>query len=133
MDAVTVVDNEFATLTYHPDSKIVHHVFHKPIGGQEFRNILNSGVDLLHKYGAQKWLSDDRENSALPQEDTDWSMTDWFPRARSAGWQYWALVVPPDILARMNLKEFVDMYYEQGLRIMVFTNPDEAKTWLENH
>jgi hypothetical protein len=30
----------------------------------------------------------------------------------------------------MNLKEFVDSYSEQGLRIAVFTDPEEAKKWL---
>lgn len=92
---------------------------------------MNSGAELLEKHKAAKWLSDDRENSALSPEDTQWSMENWFPRAKAAGWKFWALVVPPDIMARMNLKEFVDSYYEQGLRIMVFSEPQEAQAWLE--
>jgi hypothetical protein len=128
--SVTVLDNEYATLKYHPDTKIVHHVFHKPISGAEFRNVLNEGVKLLQQYGAHKWLSDDRNNSALSDEDTEWSKTDWFPRAQAAGWRFWALVVPADLMARLNLKEFVDTYYELGLRTMVFTEPEEARKWL---
>ncbi len=132
MADLTVIDNEFATLVYHEEMKIVHHTFHKAISGEEFRAILNAGAGLLQKYGAQKWLSDDRNNSALTPEDTLWSKTDWFPRAFQAGWKYWALVVPPDIAARMNLKEFVDTYYELGLRTMVFVEPEEALEWLES-
>jgi hypothetical protein len=130
MSAQTIINNEYATLFYHPDTKIVHHTFHKPIGGDHFRSILNTGVETMGKNGAQKWLSDDRNNAAMSQEDTDWSQADWFPRAMKAGWKFWAIVVPHDIMGRMNMKEFVDMYYEQGLRIMVFTNPDEAMKWL---
>jgi hypothetical protein len=126
-----VVQNAYATLVYHPEKKIVHHMFHQAIGGQEFRQVLTTGIELLKKHGAVKWLSDDRQNSALSPEDSEWAMGEWFPNAKSAGWKFWALVVPADILARMNLKQFVDSYYEQGLRIMVFTNPEEAMTWLE--
>ena len=131
MSAITILNNDYATLMYYPDKKIVHHVFHKPISGPEFRSVLNKGADLLQEHGAAKWLSDDRNNSALSSEDTEWSKTVWFPRAAAAGWKFWALVVPPDLMARMNLKEFVDTYYEQGLRTMVFVDPQEALEWLE--
>ena len=130
MSEIEIIKNEFATLVYHPESKIIHHTFHQPIGGDKFREVLNTGTDALEKYGASKWLSDDRGNSALSQEDTDWSMNFWFPRAIKAGWKFWALVVPQDLLARMNLKEFVDSYYDKGLRIMVFNGPEEAMQWL---
>jgi hypothetical protein len=108
----------------------MHHTFHKPISGPEFRTVLDEGAAALLKYGACKWLSDDRNNSALSPEDTEWSKTNWFPRAAAAGWKFWALVVPSDLMARMNLKVFVDTYYELGLRTMVFTDPDKAMEWL---
>jgi hypothetical protein len=57
-------------------------------------------------------------------------MQDWFPRVLQSGWKFWALVVPEDVKARMNLTQFVQSYYEQGLRIMVFTEPVEATEWL---
>jgi hypothetical protein len=127
---ITIIQNEYATLVYHPDTKIVHHTFHKPIGGEKFRDILNTGTKTLAENKASKWLSDDRGNSALSREDTEWSKENWFPRAVKAGWVYWALVVPQDIMARLNLKEFVDSYLDQGLRIRVFSKPEEAMKWL---
>jgi hypothetical protein len=130
MPKTAIIDNEFATLVYHSDTKIVHHTFHKPISGVEFRKVLNTGAETLQKYGASKWLSDDRGNIALPPDDTEWSKKDWFPRAVKAGWKFWALVVPQDIMARMNLKEFIDEYHEQGLVVKVFTTPDDALQWL---
>lgn len=129
-DTMTLIKNTYASLVYLPTKKIVHHTFHQPIGGQAFRDVLNTGAETLEKYHASKWLSDDRENAALSPEDTEWSKTNWFPRAVKAGWKYWALVVPQDIMAQLNLKEFVDSYFEQGLNIMVFTDPKEAMEWL---
>lgn len=128
----TVIDHELATLIYYPDSKIVHHIFHKPISGEPFREIVNTGVELLQKNGAIKWLSDDRTNTAFPDDDTEWGKVHWFPRALEAGWKYWALIVPPDVAARMNLKEFVDTFSQQGLRIMLFATTEDALEWLIN-
>jgi hypothetical protein len=132
MPEMKILSNEYATLVYYPDTKIVHHTFHQQIGGERFREVLNKGAETLEKYKATKWLSDDRKNSALSKEDTEWSKTNWFPRSIKAGWKYWALVVPQDILGQLNMKEFVDSYFEQGLRIMVFSKPEEAKQWLIN-
>jgi hypothetical protein len=126
------IQNEYVTLVYYPDKKIVHHTFHKPVPSKDLRAILNGGTELLQKHGACKWLSDDRGNGPLSAEDTEWAMSDWSPRSIKAGWKFWALVVPESVKARMNLKEFVDLYFQKGLRIMVFTQLDEAMEWLES-
>ena len=133
MSTMTIIDNEFATLKYYPETKIVHHVFHKPIFGAAFREVLDEGIELLKKYGAQKWLSDDRQNMALPPDDSEWAKIDWFSRAAEAGWKYWALVVPPyDLMAQQNYNEFIDNVFEQGVRTMVFTEPESALAWLKD-
>jgi hypothetical protein len=130
--STTVIDNEFATLFYHEDTKVVHHSFKKAIAGEALRNLLLTGVDVLKKNEAHKWLSDDRGMDApLPDEDTAWAQAEWFPRAKEAGWQYWALVVPAEVKSRINLSEFVFNYAQQGLRVAVFTQPEEAMKWLE--
>lgn len=130
MADITLIENDYATLVYHSDSKIVHHTFHKPISGQYLRDVLNMGIDTLNKYNATKWLSDDRNNSAMPPEDSDWSLNDWYPRAAQSGWKYWAMVVPNDIMGRMDVKRYIEINFERGIRVMVFTNPEEAMTWL---
>ena len=76
------------------DNKIVHHTIHAPVGGQTLRDALESGTAALAKYGACKWLSDDRKNGPLPEEEREWGFVDWNRRTMDAGWKYWALVVP---------------------------------------
>jgi hypothetical protein len=131
MSETTIIDNEYVTLCYYPDKKIVHHKFHKFIHGPAFRDVLNTGVGILKKHGARKWLSDDRNNSALPQEDLKWARTEWFPRTVKAGWKYWALVQPEKIVGQMNMKRVVKDYSEKGVIVQVFLDPEEAMTWLE--
>lgn len=130
MSSNIVFQNEDATLMYHDTDKIVHHEFHRPIASETFRQVLNMGVDIFKNHEATKWLSDDRKNGALSDDDSTWAKTDWFPRVLGAGWKFWALVVPEDIMARMNLVQFVSPYMEMGLMVRVFTKPEDALGWL---
>jgi hypothetical protein len=77
-------------------------------------------------------LSDDRNNSALAQNDVAWSKTDWFPRVMKAGWKYWALVQPEKVIGQMNMDRIVKDYSEKGLTVKIFSDPDEAMKWLES-
>jgi hypothetical protein len=129
---VTVLKNEFATVWYHPDGKIVHHQFHKFIYGQAFRDVLTKGAEIFEQHGATKWLSDDRNNSALPAEDSDWGVQVWTPRVLKSGWKYWAVVMPEKVIGQMNMRRFVEMYSEMGVIVKVFSSPDEALAWLRN-
>lgn len=67
-----IVDNEFVTVWVYPDKKIVRHEFHKFIYGETFRDALTKGAEAFEKHHCVKWLSDDRNNSALLPEDTEW-------------------------------------------------------------
>ncbi|NLX09156.1 MAG: hypothetical protein GXY36_05835 [Chloroflexi bacterium] len=131
MSTITVLDNAHLTLMYHPDKKIVHHIYKPPIGGKYLKEGLNVGLDLLREHGACKWLSDNRAIDGHTEEETHWINTDWLPRVIEVGWKCWALVVPHSIKARMNMSEFVQAFYDMGVRVMVFTDPDEAMEWLD--
>lgn len=132
VDPITIVDNEFVTVWYHPDKRIVHHQFHKFMYGETLRDALNAGTEAMQKYNAHKWLSDDRKNSAIPKDDQDWGNTDWFPRTKAAGWKYWAIVQPENVIGQLNIKRIAQNYTEQGVVTRFFSDPDEAMTWLES-
>jgi hypothetical protein len=128
----TILDNEFATLVYHTDKQIVHHKFHKEIGGEHFREVLNKGLEVFQQEQASKWLSDDRKNSALQPDDSNWGLSDWSPRVIAAGWKYWAIVMPERVLGQMNMQRFAKAYKEQGVTVQAFSDPDEAMLWLQS-
>lgn len=132
MTAQTIIHTNKASLYYHKDKNLIHHRFYSQLDSFHLRKILNQGVDLIHKHNSSKWLSDNREIGPHSEEDTLWINTDWLPRAIKAGWKYWALVVPDNFIARVNMQEFVDTFYNMGIRVMVFTEVDEAMSWIEN-
>ena len=132
MSSTIIIDNEYATLQYHFDKKIVHHKWKQWIPSKHFREVLTKGAEAFEKYGAQKWLSDDRGNGALLPEDAEWATTTWSPRVMEANWKYWAIVMPEKVIGQMNMKQFIKMYSEMGVTVQTFTDPDEAMTWLES-
>ncbi|GAK59393.1 hypothetical protein U27_06377 [Candidatus Vecturithrix granuli] len=128
---ITILDNEFVAIWYYPDKKIVHHQFHKFLHGKVLREALSEGTKALQKYGAHKWLSDDRENSAIPKDDQEWSDTNWFPQTKAAGWKYWAIVQPESVIGQLNITRIARKRVEQGVITKFFSDPEEAMAWLE--
>jgi hypothetical protein len=131
MPSQTIIDNPFVTLWFHPEKRIVHHQIHKFVAGAPFREMLLAGTELMKKRQAQKWLSDDRSNSALRKEDLDWSEVEWAPATAKAGWKYWAIVQPEKILAMVAMERLTEKYASLGVTAKIFTDPVSAMNWLE--
>ena len=132
MPKETIIENEYASLWYYPEQKIVHHKFHKFIFGEKFQEIMMKGADIFEEKGCVKWLSDDRNNSALPQEDLAWGEANWKPRVLNAGWKYWALVMPDKSAGKLAMRPLVEQYLKEGVTVEIFDDSDEAFKWLES-
>jgi len=129
-----IIENDSIVVWFHPDSGIIHHEMRGYTKGTNFREALTAGADVMerHKGRADKWLSDDRGNFVLPDDDEQWAKTIWFPRVRKAGWKYWAIVKPRAIAAQLNMNRFAEMYSNLGIQTKVFTEVDAAVTWLRS-
>ena len=127
-----VLNNQNVTMKYYPESKILHHEMHKFFFGQDFRDVMNKGVEVFRQYGARKWLSDDRKVSAWSQEDLAWGDNDWFPRMAMSGWKYWAIIMPEKAIGQITMKKMADRYTARGVQTRIFPSPEEAKKWLES-
>ncbi len=125
------LDTDYAKLWFYPEVGIIHHQFLRPIEGDEFRSVLMNGLELLIEHGAQKWLSDDRNNSLLLPEDADWAKIVWQPQAYDAGWRYWAVLPPLKARGKINMEWIMgDILQEQKVDIRCFDDPDDAWDWL---
>jgi hypothetical protein len=129
--AIVTIDDESASLKFHPQYKIVHHELRAFIHGARLRTVLDKGLELFQQHGATKWLSDDRGNGPLTEADTDWCLNDWAPRVLKAGWKFWAVVMPTKVIGQMNMKRWIATYAEQGVTARAFSDPDEAFQWLK--
>jgi hypothetical protein len=124
--------NDSITVWYDPAVGMVRHQMHKFTRGDEFRGALEAGAGALEKHGGNKWLSDDRAHIVLPAEDEEWAKTIWFPRVKAAGWKYWAIVKPEKAIAQLNMKRFIEMYEPLGITARMFSDLEEARSWLHS-
>lgn len=132
MPNTTVLDNDYCTMWYYPDKKIVHHKIKKFIFGEVFYKMLLTGTDLMQKHHASKWLSDDRGVPVLRNEDIEWGAVNWFPQTVKAGWKYWAIMIPEQPIGKMNLEGLAERYGKMGVTARFFSDLDEAFKWLES-
>lgn len=132
MQTSILIENEFVTLRYSPDKRILYHTVQQPVDEEVFKSSLNKGVEMIEENHIQKWLSDDRQNGPFSAAFSEWAINDWIPRAIKAGWKYWANVVPDKLNAANTLTPFIEHLHEKGLRMALFTNIEEAMAWLEN-
>jgi hypothetical protein len=100
--------------------------------GEEFREVVNAGVDLLLQKKTKRWLGDLRYLGAVTQEDLKWSEQSWFPRATEGGMAYLALVSPRKIVAQMAVRSFINKVNDRDLEIANFDDVDKAKAWLRS-
>ena len=128
---ITHLENDHASLWLYPDEGIIHHKFHKPTCGEEFQKVLMTGLQVMKDYKARKWLSDDRNNTNLPAEDSAWSQDIWLPSAVKAGWKYWAMLPPVKARGRINIERLTSYVVERHrITVKTFSNPDDAWAWL---
>jgi hypothetical protein len=128
---ITLIENDYACLWYYPDSGIIHHKFLQPVSGDRFREVLTAGLGPLQEHGAQKWLSDDRNNAILSADDSAWSQEYWLPLALQAGWKYWAMLPPLRSRAQLNITRLAEYVGEIcNVEIKLFSDPDTARNWL---
>ncbi len=130
-DNMIILDNEYITISYLPDKKTIYHTVHQPISGQQLRDALLVGFQALQDYGCHKWLSDDRKNGPMSDEDREWGEINLNRRSLEAGWKYWALVVPEMLVAAGSMAPTIEAMHGLGLRMMVFSNVEEAFKWLD--
>jgi hypothetical protein len=125
-----IAENEYVTLRYIEAQNYLYHTVHKPVDETVFMASLDRGVDFMQQHHVQKWLSDDRLNGPFSEVFSQWAINDWIPRSIQAGWKYWANVVPVEINAAGTLGPFIEVLYDMGLRMMVFSKLEEAQAWI---
>jgi hypothetical protein len=118
------------TVWHYPTPGVIHHQVHAPCADQIFREALTAGTDAMMLRHADRWLSDDRANGPLTADDEDWATKVWFPRTQLAGWRYWAMVMPTQVLGQLDVMHYVELYRAQGIVTKVFDQPDEAFAWI---
>lgn len=130
-DHKVVLENEHITLWYYPELKIVHHQMVMTPSSDEFRELLNRGAETLERFGAIKWMSDDRGNTLLRPDDEEWADSVWLPRVLAAGFKFWAIVLPATAIGKLNMQRLADQHARRGITSRIEKAPRPAFEWLK--
>jgi hypothetical protein len=128
---VVALENEYVTVACNPETGIVEHVTHRFLVSEVFRQALLAGLELMRAHGATKWLSDERLNGAISNEDVEWGAAVWRPRAVALGLTCWALVLPRSTFGSARARRIVEEERSWGLPCEVFEEREAARRWLE--
>ncbi len=128
---IVALENEYVTVVCDPEAGIVEHVTHRFLVSEAFRQALLLGLELMREHGATKWLSDERLNGAISNEDVEWGATVWRPRAVALGLTCWAVVLPRSAFGSLRARRIVEEERRWGLTCEVFEEPDAARRWLD--
>ena len=126
-------DHQLITVWYHERLEIIHHQIHATIEREAcgvFVDALETGARALNERRITKWLSDDRNQRCLPADLQEWARESWFPRARKAGWQSWAVVHPLDAPQYLHLARLTSTFAHMGVRTRFFADLGPAMDWL---
>lgn len=126
-----ILENNCVSLWYYPELKIVHHQMCAAPASEQFRELLSAGAEVMERYRAQKWLSDDRGNTVLRDHDTDWADQEWLPRVLKAGFKYWAIVLPNAAIGKLNMRRLSAEHSDRGIISAVRETPESAFEWLK--
>lgn len=126
-----ILDNEYVTLWYYPELKIVHHRMHQMPDSTAFRELLSAGANVVERHRAPKWLSDDRNNTLLREQDEEWADQEWLPRVVNGGFKYWAIVLPTAAIGKLNMRRLAAQHAAHGITSAVLGTPEAAFSWLK--
>ena len=117
---ITVVDTDTFTAWCYTAKGLIHHQFHKPCRGDDFRTPMLQAVEAFEKYHCTKWLSDDRRFGPLDPEDWKWGEVYFTDRIVKKGWKYSAMVLPEDAFAKISTSALIDYFDAKGVEAKIF-------------
>lgn len=90
------------------------------------------GYEILKANHCTKWSSDDRNDGAIEKEDQAQVNGEWIPLAVKAGWKYWALLLPEQAIAQMNIKRMAEDCKKVGVQVRLFSDAGPALDWISS-
>ncbi len=120
------------TIKYYPDFQIIHHHVVERLNGNEMYQLLTACIQTLRTKKANKWLSEDPPHMAYTKEMLEEGTLKWLSDALEAGWKYWAIIKPKNMIGQLNFELMMKMYSEKGIESRAFDDIDSAIEWLKN-
>ena len=116
---------------YNEDLHIVQSVWKGVYAeGETLRKIFNELIHALESKKASIIIADAREMLIINQNDQQWTINDWYPRAIAAGFRYQGLILSKDTFNELTVKRISKEYDEALITTQYFNSPSDALDWV---
>ncbi|MDJ1430561.1 hypothetical protein [Halostagnicola sp. A-GB9-2] len=106
--------------------------WHNFAKGDQYREGLEKGLELVEEKRAENWLADLRDLGTVTQEDQEWTQEEWHPRAFETSLSTIAVIQPESVVANMSVENLVQEFGSNENKSRIFSDRDEAESWLKN-
>ncbi len=130
MTAQVHLNHPFLTIYWDSERFCVWMEWKRFVKGDEFREGLEEGLELLRRKGAHRWLADCRNLSVVDLGDQAWTIAEWYPRAVRAGIRRMAIVWPEHSVARASVMDIMGKAQVSGMVVESFYDLAAARDWL---
>jgi hypothetical protein len=100
------------------------------VHGDDFKKVVNRGLELLIAQKGRKWLADLSKMEVIAQEDQRWLDEEWFPTAAKAGVKYIAMIRPRKVISQMSVRKVTGKVGELEIETSYFDSLESATEWL---
>lgn len=96
----------------------------------EFKALLNKGLEAFIKFNCHKWLSDDRKIKTFDEIFIQWAYK-WESKIMKQGWKAWACIIPEIEVQKEQMLHNMNHIQTIGVRVKSFENVETAMAWLK--
>ena len=111
-------------------SQAVFVVWCGPATPVDFSRLLSAELSAIESHNARNLLADCRRQPPIDRRAQDRADREWLPRAVAAGLRRFAIVLPGDRTAAVDLMDRLGSVSRDRLEIGVFQNLEAAREWL---
>lgn len=121
----------YCKIYFHDDLKAVHLDWNAQSTSGQFREACDFALNLLIEKKARKMIADNSKVSAVSEENQNWLIENWFPRAIEKGFEYSAVIQSNKEGVKSALQFIVSKVSTNHVIVQNFQELSSAKQWLK--
>lgn len=128
-----LLDEPFAKITFDATINTTGVTWHRPVTGEQYREVFSKALEFLSAYNTPNWISDLSDQGHIEKDDQVWMLTTILPEAAKNGLKRIVSVQPLeyDFIIQDYLETIELNISKFGIRYKSFRTKQEAIEWIQ--
>ncbi|HEY8937808.1 MAG TPA: hypothetical protein VIM65_21420 [Cyclobacteriaceae bacterium] len=124
-------EKDYLTISYDKSCHAIIAIWKIPATSEELKAGLLAHIPAMKYYNTTKIVTDTVGLGAISPDDTQWTITTWYPLAKEIGWSHWGLIIPQDVFTQMAMENPVENAVNDNVVQSYFDSIEAAKEWIK--